>query len=253
MLIARRLLVLPVIALALGFLVTPHAAEAATKRPSVTARVSAGSVALGSSVKIIGTVSGRSAGATVRLQHLTGGAWRSVESTKVKKNRTYRFSVTVRRASNAFRTKVVKNKRLKAATSRTVRVSAPSTSNAAVDAVRNQILAQTNAFRAANGRAPLALMPGLNAVAQDWSVHMAATGTFEHRPSFASGYPSGWTGAAENIAAGQAADQVVDAWIKSDGHRKNLLGDYNYLGIGYATGGPYGRYYTQNFAKYPGR
>ena len=39
---------------------------------------------------------------------------------------------------------------------------------------------------------------------------------------------------AENIALGhKSPEQVVDAWMKSDGHRKNILNpDYNKIGVG---------------------
>lgn len=41
--------------------------------------------------------------------------------------------------------------------------------------------------------------------------------------------------AGENIAKGQRTpEQVVDGWMKSDGHRENLLSaDFGRLGVGY--------------------
>lgn len=118
--------------------------------------------------------------------------------------------------------------------------------------VRQLILRDTNAFRAQHGLAPLQLMPQLNSVAQSWSRHMADTNTFQHNPSFAQQYPSGWRAAGENIAAGYDPTAVVQGWINSPGHRANLLGDYNYIGIGFAenANSTYKRYYTQNFARY---
>lgn len=115
-----------------------------------------------------------------------------------------------------------------------------------------QILDDTNAFRASEGLAPLVLDPEISAVARDWSQHLHDTGTFEHNPSFAQHIPPGWESAAENIAAGQYADTVVEAWINSPGHRANLLGDFTSIGIGYYEGPDgYQRYFTQVFANYP--
>ena len=60
-----------------------------------------------------------------------------------------------------------------------------------------------------------------------------------------------WYAAAENIAAGQRTpEEVVDAWMNSPGHRANILGDCEYLGVGVALGGSFGYYWTQCFASY---
>ncbi|MGL5329950.1 MAG: CAP-associated domain-containing protein [Peptostreptococcaceae bacterium] len=56
--------------------------------------------------------------------------------------------------------------------------------------------------------------------------------------------------AGENIAAGQtSAIYAHEAWMNSMGHRKNILGDYNNIGVGVSFGGNYKIYYTQNFYK----
>lgn len=55
----------------------------------------------------------------------------------------------------------------------------------------------------------------------------------------------------ENIAAGQnGARGVCKAWMKSDGHRANILDPgYEVIGAGYARGGAYGSYYVQVFGR----
>jgi uncharacterized protein YkwD len=54
--------------------------------------------------------------------------------------------------------------------------------------------------------------------------------------------------AGENIAAGQiSAVYAHEAWMNSLGHRKNILGDYENIGVGVSFGGHYKIYYTQNF------
>lgn len=251
MLRTRPLLVAPLLALMLvvGLTATELPAVAAAKRPSITLKASPKTVAINTTVTLTGKVSGKSPGTRVKLQRRTGGTWKTLKSTKVTRSKAYRFRTTIRDSRTAFRVKVVKNTKLKAATSRTVQV----TGTPVDDTARTLILRKTNEFRAQNGRSPLALMPELNTIAQKWSTHMATTSEFGHNPNYVASYPAGWTAAAENIAAGQQVDEVVNSWINSPGHRKNLLGDYNYIGIGYATGGEYGRYYTQNFGKYPRR
>ena len=54
--------------------------------------------------------------------------------------------------------------------------------------------------------------------------------------------------AGENIAAGQTNSIFVhNGWMNSQGHRKNILGNYKYIGVGVVFGGKYKTYYTENF------
>ena len=56
---------------------------------------------------------------------------------------------------------------------------------------------------------------------------------------------------AENVAAGQRSPQsVVDSWMKSSGHRKNILNPkVTEIGVGYSSVSRdrYGTYWTQVF------
>ncbi|GAA0239516.1 CAP domain-containing protein [Metaclostridioides mangenotii] len=59
-----------------------------------------------------------------------------------------------------------------------------------------------------------------------------------------------FTLAGENIAAGQFNSIYAhEAWMNSEGHRKNILGEYKYIGVGVEFGGSYNMYYGQNFYK----
>jgi uncharacterized protein YkwD len=53
----------------------------------------------------------------------------------------------------------------------------------------------------------------------------------------------------ENLAAGhQTAAEVVQGWMDSAGHRKNIVNcDHKAVGVGLARGGSYGMYWTQMF------
>ncbi|CEJ73335.1 Ca-chelating serine protease [[Clostridium] sordellii] len=54
--------------------------------------------------------------------------------------------------------------------------------------------------------------------------------------------------AGENIAAGQINSVYAhEALMNSLGHRRNILGDYENVGVGVSFGGHYKIYYTQNF------
>ena len=120
----------------------------------------------------------------------------------------------------------------------------------------DQVVSLTNAERAAAGCPALTVDGKLTAVAQAHSVDMAARGYFDHADReghtpfdrmAAAGYV--YRAAAENIAAGQRTpENVLEAWMNSPGHRANILNcALRQIGVGYATGGTYGSYWTQDF------
>jgi uncharacterized protein YkwD len=56
--------------------------------------------------------------------------------------------------------------------------------------------------------------------------------------------------AAENVASGpMSAREVVDGWLHSPGHRRNIEGDFRLTGIGLAFGRNGNIFFTQIFAK----
>ncbi len=65
----------------------------------------------------------------------------------------------------------------------------------------------------------------------------------------AAGYS--WSTYGENIAAGYfSAQSVIDGWLTSSGHCKNIMNaSVTNMGVAKATGGSYGIYWTQVFAK----
>ena len=120
----------------------------------------------------------------------------------------------------------------------------------------DQVVSLTNAERAAAGCPALTVDGKLTAVAQAHSADMAARGYFDHSDReghtpfdrmTAAGYV--YRAAAENIAAGQRTPaDVLEAWMNSPGHRANILNcALTQIGVGYATGGSYGSYWTQDF------
>jgi uncharacterized YkwD family protein/spore coat assembly protein SafA len=127
-----------------------------------------------------------------------------------------------------------------------------------IDQTKNveiQVLDLTNKARAANGLKPLKMDWELQRVARYKSKEMRDKGYFSHTsPTYGSpfqmmkAFKIQYRSAGENIAAGQQTpQQVVDAWLKSPGHRKNIMGNYEYIGVGYAKGGSQRHYWTQQF------
>ncbi|HUB59747.1 MAG TPA: CAP domain-containing protein [Puia sp.] len=56
--------------------------------------------------------------------------------------------------------------------------------------------------------------------------------------------------AAENVASGPMdAREVVDGWLHSPGHRRNIMGDFRLTGIGVAEASNGMIYFTQIFVK----
>jgi uncharacterized protein YkwD len=107
-----------------------------------------------------------------------------------------------------------------------------------------------NAARAAEGLAPLAWNDLVAAAATAHSLDMAATESMNHAGSdgsdggdrlTAQGFR--WTAWGENIAAGfTETEPLFDAWMASSGHRRQILGDYRYIGLGVGTS-PSGTHY----------
>jgi uncharacterized protein YkwD len=118
-----------------------------------------------------------------------------------------------------------------------------------------QILANVNQFRADNGKAPLTMNPDMVETAGIHSQAMAkGTVPFGHdnfdlRFKYVAAKLGGIDAFAENVAMGvMDARQVVDGWIHSPGHRKNMLGNYNLTGIATSTAANGQIYFTQIFA-----
>ncbi|WP_055489224.1 CAP domain-containing protein [Streptomyces sp. TP-A0356] len=120
----------------------------------------------------------------------------------------------------------------------------------------DEVIALTNAERAAAGLPPLAADPLLTAAAQAHCADMVARAFYAHTS------PDGrepWDRAAaagsrhravgENIACGQRSPaEVVRGWMDSPGHRANILKPaFTHMGVGFAGGGRAGTYWTQLF------
>jgi uncharacterized protein YkwD len=100
---------------------------------------------------------------------------------------------------------------------------------------QRRIAELVNQTRRSNGRGALALHRRLTDKAQAWAEHMAAQGRLSHS-NLATGVPAGWRALAENVGVGSSIVEVHNAFLRSGGHRANILGNFNHLGTGYASG-----------------
>nr|WSX48323.1 sigma-70 family RNA polymerase sigma factor [Streptomyces sp. NBC_00974] len=118
-----------------------------------------------------------------------------------------------------------------------------------------QVIALVNSERAAAGCGPLKEDAQLRTAAQGHSDDMASRDFFSHtnpdgadpgKRTTAAGYR--WSTYGENIARGQQTpEQVMDSWMKSQGHRENILNcSFKDIGVGIHQG-PGGPWWTQNF------
>lgn len=56
-------------------------------------------------------------------------------------------------------------------------------------------------------------------------------------------------GALHRVRENQIAEKMVEGWIESKGHLKNIMGDYDELGVGVTQGNDYEVFATQIFTK----
>jgi uncharacterized protein YkwD len=138
-----------------------------------------------------------------------------------------------------------------------VPILAPVTPNALEISVHKHV----NDFRHMRGLPPISLDPLMTAYARAHSERMLADNRLSHDdfPSRVGGIRRvlkiGSFSAAENVAFNQGHDRpditAVVGWIRSAGHNKNMIGDFNLTGVGMAVGRDGTFYFTQIFFKTP--
>lgn len=132
---------------------------------------------------------------------------------------------------------------------------APTTAptSSTLSAYEQKVVDLTNQERAKNGLAALKVDTALSKMAREKSRDMSANGYFSHTsPTYGSPFDMmkqfgiTYRYAGENIAMGQRSpEEVVNAWMNSEGHRKNILSpNFTHIGVGHITEG---NYWTQEF------
>ncbi|WP_017472127.1 CAP domain-containing protein [Amphibacillus jilinensis] len=124
-----------------------------------------------------------------------------------------------------------------------------------LEAFEEEIIELTNQERTDQGLDPLVVDQSLSSVAREKSNDMAVNNYFSHHsPTYGSpfdmmqAFDISYLAAGENIAKGQQTpDDVVQAWMNSEGHRANILNeDFTHIGVGFIEEG---YHWTQMFIK----
>ncbi|MDC3418742.1 CAP domain-containing protein [Aquibacillus salsiterrae] len=109
-----------------------------------------------------------------------------------------------------------------------------------------KVVELTNAERVKQGLSPLKAYTDLNTVADAKAEDMANKGYFSHTsPTYGSPFDMmrdfgiTYKSAGENLAAGQTSpEEVVNAWMNSEGHRANILSEkFTHIGVGFEQNG----------------
>lgn len=124
-------------------------------------------------------------------------------------------------------------------------------------AAEQEVYEMTNAYRNYMGKALFKLEDRTTTAARKHREDMANNNYFQHNSLDGSKFSArltaegiSWSGAGENICAGAGdAINMVIGWIGSSGHRKGMLTDFKYIGVGaaYSSSADYGIYCTQDF------
>jgi uncharacterized protein YkwD len=124
--------------------------------------------------------------------------------------------------------------------------------------LENKIYQQVNRYRQSRNLSPLLLNRAISQQARLHSQRMAAgLVPFSHQDfdkrAQTIGVSVPYQAVGENVAVNQGYDDpvmiAVDGWIKSQGHRENMEGDFDSTGIGVATDNQGKLYFTQIFLK----
>ncbi|APH68297.1 CAP domain-containing protein [Bacillus sp. LR_5] len=122
-----------------------------------------------------------------------------------------------------------------------------------VSAYEKKVVELTNAERQKQGLKPLQIDETLSKSARAKSQDMKDKNYFDHQsPTYGSPFDMmksfgiSYKTAGENIAKGQKTpEEVVKAWMNSEGHRKNILNpNFTHIGVGYVESGSI---WTQQF------
>jgi len=124
------------------------------------------------------------------------------------------------------------------------------------DVMAVEVLKYVNQYRSARGLPVLTMNESANEEARRHSQEMASHAVpfghagFSQRMKHLYHRVDDATGGAENVAYNyKTARIVVDGWIKSPGHHRNLIGRYNMTGIGIVRDKAGKIYYTQLFIR----
>lgn len=120
--------------------------------------------------------------------------------------------------------------------------------------IETTILSLINDYRSSNGLSKINQLNIIKSQTHNHTNYMVSKSVVSHdnfyqRKDFLTANANA-TKVAENVAYGYStAKSVVDAWLKSDGHKKNIEGDYNYFEVSAEKDANGKWYYTNIFIK----
>lgn len=115
------------------------------------------------------------------------------------------------------------------------KAAAKKTAPSAATAAAQSLLELINDERAAAGLDALAGEGALTDVAVSWSQTMAASKRLAHHPALRDQVEAAvpdWRGLGENVGVGADVESLHQAFMASAGHRRNILGDFDRVGVG---------------------
>lgn len=109
------------------------------------------------------------------------------------------------------------------------------TAGASPSSDEHDFLRMLNQSRTSAGLPALVSDPTLAATSRSWSGTMAAAGKIYHATNLgtiAANIEPAWQGIGENVGVGYDVGGLHQAFMNSPGHRDNIMGGYNRVGIG---------------------
>ena len=111
-----------------------------------------------------------------------------------------------------------------------------------LNANQNKMVSLVNQSRRDAGRSGVSANQAATNKAQAWALHMSRTGVVEHTGGGSrmdtSGLPK-WCSVGENVAKATSIQNAHHLWMRSSGHKANIMGNFNRVGTGVVRKGSY--------------
>jgi uncharacterized protein YkwD len=118
--------------------------------------------------------------------------------------------------------------------------------------IEAQFVSRINGLRASKGLSQLRVDGELLGVARNWTERMVQAGQISHNPNLGSQVSGNWTKLGENVGVGPDVDGLMQAFINSPAHYRNLVDpDWNYVAVGAVVAADGQIYTTHNFMAKP--
>jgi len=131
-------------------------------------------------------------------------------------------------------------------------VAAPNGTSSPSPDIEAQFVSRVNSYRASKGLSQLKVHTQLLSVARNWTERMVQAGQISHNPNLSSEVSGNWTKLGENVGVGPSVDSLMQAFMNSPAHNRNLVDpEWNYLAVGVTRAADGKLYTTHNFMVMP--